>query len=235
MKKLFLFLLILSSIHSEVAKEAQLLFKKALEFNALGDYPSALSKYIEAYNVDQGVLGLKDEGLLSNGTKYFRRYLRDNAGDINSLMWLASIATMKADYREAIEYYQKVVHLAPKTEEALEADKEILRLEQIIRGTQQAEEQRRVDENREVEDLDRIKTNVTRDIEAKYQKQLLDLNEKIEGLEKEKQTLAEQAQKAKEETEKLRDELSKLKEQDAHHRRLYLFYKRKSGGGSSSE
>jgi uncharacterized protein (UPF0335 family) len=142
---------------------------------------------------------------------------------------------MKADYREAIEYYQKVVHLAPKTEEALEADKEILRLEQIIRGTQQAQEQRRVQENQEVADLDRIKTNVTRDIETKYQKQLEGLNEKIEGLEKEKQTLAEEARKAKEETQTLRDEITKLKEQDAHHRRLYLFYKRKAGGGASTD
>ena len=229
MKTILLFLLLIPVLTAEVSKQAQILLKSSLEFNALGDYPSALSKYIEAYNVDQGILGLEDEGLLENGTKYFQQYLKNNPGDINSLMWLASIETLRGDYRAAIDHYQKVMHLSPNTPEALEADKEILRLEELIRNVQQAKEDRRLEENEKMEDLERIKTNVTRDVEDKYKKQITSLNEQIKDLEKEKRALRDETKKAQEEVQKLQEELNELKESNQRHRRLYLFYKKKAG------
>ena len=59
----------------DISKQAQLLFKQALEFNATGDYASAVSKYIEAYNEDGGVSGLTDEGLLENSLSLFQENL----------------------------------------------------------------------------------------------------------------------------------------------------------------
>ena len=122
-------LLIVSSIQAaEISKQAQLFFKEALEFNASGDYASAVSKYIEAYNEDGGISGLSDEGLLENSLRYFKKILKENPQDLEILMWLGTIETLRGNIQSAIKYYQKVVNIAPTSPQGLDAEKEILRM-----------------------------------------------------------------------------------------------------------
>lgn len=229
MKQILFILLLIGPSGAEVSKQAQSILKKALEFNALGDYPSALSKYIEAYNTDAGILGLKDEGLLENSTKYYLQYLKNNRGDINSLMWIASLETLKGDYRAAIEYYQKVIHNAPKSPESIEADKEIIRLEQLIREAQELKAKIQTKENEEIKNLERIQKNVKREMEQKYQEQIGKLNQQIEQMQKEQESLRSKALKAETEATKIKAELEELKALNRRHRRLYLIYKKKAG------
>lgn len=229
MKQLIFILLLITPLEAEVSKQAQIILQKALEFNALGDYPSALSKYIEAYNSDPEILGLKDEGLLDNATKYYLQYLNNNPGDINSLMWVASLETLKGDYRVAIEYYQKVVHNSPNSPESLEADKEIIRLEKLIREAQELKAKIEAKENEEIANLERIQANVKKEMEKKYQVEIDKLNEQISQMQKEQDSLRDKAQRAEAEVTKIKSELEELQELNTRHRRLYLIYKKKAG------
>jgi len=229
MKIIFLFLLSSWAWSAPVARSAQDLLKKAIEFNANGDYASAISKYIEAYNTDQNVVTLPDEGVLRNASAYFVQFLKNNPTDIDSLMWMGTIHSLQGDNQAAIEAYQKVVHFSPKSPEGLEADQEILRLEGQIRQGQHRTQEERAQKMERGKDRDRIRENLTREITAKFQQQIEGLRSQVQSLEVESRNLRQEAEKARGEVDGLNQKIKELEKQNAHHRRLYLFYKRKAG------
>ena len=227
---IFISLLVVYSLQAaEISKRAQLLFKEALEFNASGDYASAVSKYIEAYNEDGGVAGLTDEGLLENSLSYFKKILKENPQDLEILMWLGSIETLRADTQSAIKYYQKVVNLAPKSPQGLDADKEILRMESEIRNQQQSKIKKKEQELQKMNQIQILRENIRREMEQKYAKQLETHLNEISELQEQASKLKEEVQKAQQENQKIRKEHEELKEKNAHHRRMYLFYKYRKG------
>ena len=223
-------LLILYSCQAvDISKQAQLLFKQALEFNATGDYASAVSKYIEAYNEDGGVSGLTDEGLLENSLTYFKKILKENPTDLEILMWLGTIETLRGDVQSSIKYYQKVVTLAPTSPQGLEADKEILRMETEVRNQQKSKIEKKEAELQKMNQTQILRDNIRREMEQKYSKQLEAQKEEISELQEQANKLKEDIQKARDENEKIRKEHEALKEKNAHHRRMYLFYKYRKG------
>ena len=223
-------LLILYSCQAvDISKQAQLLFKQALEFNATGDYASAVSKYIEAYNEDGGVSGLTDEGLLENSLAYFKKILKENPTDLEILMWLGTIETLRGDVQSSIKYYQKVVNLAPTSPQGLEADKEILRMETEVRNQQKSKIEKKEAELQKMNQTQILRDNIRREMEQKYSKQLEAQKEEISELQEQANKLKEDIQKARDENEKIRKEHEALKEKNAHHRRMYLFYKYRKG------
>lgn len=213
---------------SEVSLEAQGLFKQAIELNAQGDYPNALSNYVQAYNADPDILGLTDEGLLDNATRYFTEFLNANTGDINSLMWLASIHTIKGDLRSAMDNYQKVILYAPNSDSALQADKEILRMEAILKGKAAQEEEKVQQKMAQSQVEDRIRANVIREMEDKYRAQITNLQAEVDRL---KRQLYD-AQQAEEAARKKADEIAagveKLEDEAERSRKLHLYYRRKA-------
>ena len=227
---IFISLLISYSCQAlEISKQAQLLFKEALEFNASGDYASAVSKYIEAYNEDGGISGLTDEGLLENSLTYFKKILKENPIDLEILMWLGTIETLRGDVQSSIKYYQKVVNLAPKSPQGLEADKEILRMETEIRKQQNSKIKKKELELQKMNQTQILRENIRREMEEKYIKQLEAQRDEISELKEQTHKLKEDIQKTKDENEKIRKEHEALKEKNAHHRRMYLFYKYRKG------
>jgi tetratricopeptide (TPR) repeat protein len=228
--KIFLLFLFSSWVCSvPVARSAQDLLKKSIESNANGDYASAISKYIEAYNLDANIVTLPDEGVLRNASAYFVQFLKNNPADINSLMWMGTIHTLKGNLQAAIESYQKVVHFSPRSPEGLEADQEILRLEGQIRGQQQTLEDKQTQKMERGKDLDRTRQNLSREIKAQFQTQIEGLRSQIQSLEVESRSLRSEAEKARNEVDGFKAKIEELKKQNAHHRRLYLIYKRKAG------
>ena len=222
-------LIIYSCPAVDISKQAQLLFKQALEFNATGDYASAVSKYIEAYNEDGGVSGLTDEGLLENSLTYFKKILKENPTDLEILMWLGTIETLRGDVQSSIKYYQKVVNLAPTSPQGLEADKEILRMETEVRNQQKSKIEKKEAELQKMNQTQILRDNIRREMEQKYSKQLEAQKEEISELQEQANKLKEDIQKARDENEKIRKEHEALKEKNAHHRRMYLFYKYRKG------
>tara|TARA_Y100000589_G_scaffold321205_1_gene352231 strand:- start:729 stop:1439 length:711 start_codon:yes stop_codon:yes gene_type:complete len=214
---------------SEISKQAQLLFKEALEFNASGDYASAVSKYIEAFNEDGDIAGLSDEGLLENALSYFKKILKDSPQDLEILMWLGTIETLRGDVQSAIKYYQKVVNIAPTSPQGLDADKEILRMESEVRNRQESKIKKKEQELRKMNQTQILRDNIRREMDQKYSKQIEALHGEISELKEQTDKLKEEAQKARELNEKMRKEHEELKEKNAHHRRMYLFYKYRKG------
>ena len=214
---------------SEISKQAQLLFKEALEFNASGDYASAVSKYIEAFNEDGDIAGLSDEGLLENSLSYFKKILKDSPQDLEILMWLGTIETLRGDVQSAIKYYQKVVNIAPTSPQGLDADKEILRMESEVRNRQESKIKKKEQELQKMNQTQILRDNIRREMDQKYSKQIEALNGEISELKEQTDKLKEEAQKARELNEKMRKEHEELKEKNAHHRRMYLFYKYRKG------
>ena len=157
---------------SEISKQAQLLFKEALEFNASGDYASAVSKYIEAFNEDGDIAGLSDEGLLENSLSYFKKILKDSPQDLEILMWLGTIETLRGDVQSAIKYYQKVVNIAPTSPQGLDADKEILRMESEIRNRQESKIKKKEQELQKMNQTQILRDNIRREMDQKYTKQM---------------------------------------------------------------
>lgn len=220
----------LSSTFSEaVSKAAQIPFKKALEFNGHGDYVSALNSFIEAYNIDAAVLGLDNEGILENSTKFFQRYLQNNPKDLNSLMWLGSIHSLTGDIKTAIEYYQKVTMFSPNSEEAKEADTEIIALEKLLRSQQNVEEDKIIDAQKEAANLDRMKLNVTREVKQEYEAAISKLEEQISSLEATVSEAQQEAANAKKEAEETKAKFSELEADLKKYKFLYRKYRRKSG------
>ncbi|MCO4784078.1 MAG: hypothetical protein KC646_17245 [Candidatus Cloacimonetes bacterium] len=216
--------------HSEaVSKAAQIPFKKALEFNGHGDYVSALNSFIEAYNIDAAVLGLDNEGILDNSTKFFQRYLQNNPKDLNSLMWLGSIHSLTGDIKTAIEYYQKVTMFSPNSEEAKEADTEIIALEKLLRSEQNKEEEKVVDAQKEAANLDRMKVNVTREVKQEYEAAISKLEEQIVTLEEAVSEAQQQAADAKKVAEETKAKFGDLEKDLKKYKFLYRKYRRKSG------
>ncbi|MEE2923443.1 MAG: hypothetical protein VX619_01575 [bacterium] len=222
-------LIVYSFQAAEISKQAQLFFKEALEFNASGDYASAVSKYIEAYNEDGGVSGLSDEGLLENSLRYFKKILKENPQDLEILMWLGTIETLRGNTQSAIKYYQKVVNIAPTSPQGLEADKEILKMETEIRDQQKSKIKKKEQELQKMNQTQIIRDNIRREMEQKYAKQLEAQRSEISELQEQASKLKEDIQKAQDENEKIRKEHEALKEKNAHHRRMYLFYKYRKG------
>tara|TARA_Y100000589_G_scaffold244373_1_gene232064 strand:+ start:775 stop:1485 length:711 start_codon:yes stop_codon:yes gene_type:complete len=214
---------------SEISRQAQLFFKEALEFNASGDYPSAVSKYIEAFNQDSDIAGLTDEGLLENSLTYFKKILKESPQDLEILMWLGTIETLRGDIQSAIEYYQKVVNISANSQQGLDADKEILRLESEIRTRQESKIEEKEQELKKLNQTQILQDKIRREMEKKYSKQIETLKEEISELKAQSNKLKEENQKAREENQKMRKEQEELKEKNAHHRRMYLFYKYRKG------
>ncbi|MBW7876109.1 MAG: hypothetical protein H3C47_08990 [Candidatus Cloacimonetes bacterium] len=215
-------------LSADVSIEAQTMFKNALELNSQGDYPNALSQYIQAYNSDPDILGLGDEGLMDNATRYFTEYLNNNSGDITALMWLASIYTMKGDLRLAMDYYQKVILYAPNSDSAIQADKEILRMEEILKSRQSQEEQKVQDKMAMSQIEERIRSNVVRDMETKYRAQITSLQEEVDRLKKQLYS----SEQEKDELLKSKDEIAagvdQLEAENERNRKMYLYYRRKA-------
>jgi tetratricopeptide (TPR) repeat protein len=232
--KLFLTLSLLISFFSTsyseaVTKAAQIPFKKALEFNGHGDYVSALNSFIEAYNLDAAILGLDNEGILDNSTKFFQRYLQNNPKDLNSLMWLGSIHSLTGDIKTAIEYYQKVTMFSPNSEEAKEADTEIISLEKLLRSNQNTEETKVVDAQKEAANLDRMKVNVTREVKQEYEAAISKLGEQITTLEESVSKAQQEATNAKKEVEDTKAKFGAIEAELKKYKFLYRKYRRKSG------
>ena len=74
-----------------------------------------------------------------------------------------------------------------------------------------------------------LRDNIRREMEQKYSKQLEAQKEEISELQEQANKLKEDIQKARDENEKIRKEHEALKEKNAHHRRMYLFYKYRKG------
>ena len=197
----------------DISKQAQLLFKQALEFNATGDYASAVSKYIEAYNEDGAVSGLTDEGLLENSLTYFKKILKENPTDLEILMWLGTIETLRGDVQSSIKYYQKVVNLAPTSPQGLEADKEILRMETEVRNQQKSKIEKKEAELQKMNQTQILRDNIRREMEQKYLKQLEAQKEEISELQEQANKLKEDIQKARDENEKIRKERCRQRHQ----------------------
>ncbi|PCJ16497.1 MAG: hypothetical protein COB02_16050 [Candidatus Cloacimonadota bacterium] len=231
-KILFLISLIFSNYSTQasiISKAAQTPFKKALEFNAMGDYVSALNSFIESYNIDAGVLGLDNEGILDNSTKFFQRYLQNNPKDLNSLMWLGSIFALKGDLKTSIEYYQKVTMFAPKSEEAKEADIEIISLEKSLREQQNEKNFKVEKKQQDLVSLNKVKENVTREVKKEYNAAISKLEEQITLLERQVTTANQETSKAKAELEASKSKFEGLETELSKYKFLYRKYRRKSG------
>ncbi|MCJ8345588.1 hypothetical protein MJH12_08605 [bacterium] len=212
-----------------VSKAAQTPFKKALEFNAMGDYVSALNSFIDAYNMDAAVLGLDNEGILDNATKFFQRYLQNNPKDLNSLMWLGSIISLKGDIKTSIEYYQKVTMFSPNSEESKEADTEIISLEKLMRNEEKSKENNFANKQKEAESLDRMKVNVTREVRQEYEAAISKLEDQITSLEADIMSAQKQAADAKKEVEETKAKFADIETELKKYKFLYRKYRRKSG------
>lgn len=238
MKKIiFILFLCLSTapfhLHAQddVPLAAQEKFKEALEQNALGDYPTALSRYIEAHTISPLILGYDDEGLLRNARDFFENHLNNNPRNINTIFWLASLSVLEGKVKEAIEHYQNIVMFAPQTKEAREADREIIRLEDILRVQQQRRELEMMQKQQESENLDRIKMNVTREVEERFISRIQDLEKTIEDLQRSNAQLRQDAEKAAKEVTEFQKKYSELEEENALNRKRYLRYRRYSREG----
>lgn len=225
---LLLTLLSQSAWAADISLEAQNLFKQALESNSSGDYPTALSYYIQSYNADPDVLGLQDEGLLENSTRYFEEYLKDHSGDVNSLMWLASIATMQGNFQKSIDYYQKVVLYAPNSDEAVQADKEILRMESILKGKKDVEQQKFQDRMEQSQLEDKIRTNLTSELEARYRSEIERLKAEIDTLKRQLYDAEQKAETLAKNQQDTSSQVEQLQEDNEHNRKMYLYYLKKN-------
>lgn len=230
-RKIFSLLIIfLSAYHSqaiEVAKKAQVLFKEALELNAVGDYPTAISKYIEAFNEDSNIAGLNDEGIFQNAIKHFEKLLQTNPQDHEILMWLGTIHSLNGDNQAAIKYYQKVIDISPTSPQSKEADKEILRIEAEIREKQKNEIVEKQKESQKMQETEILRENLKREMEQEYAAKLEAMRSEIDELKAQIQKLQEESQSARQKNEQLTQEHEALQETNAHHRRMYLLYKYK--------
>jgi tetratricopeptide (TPR) repeat protein len=229
--KHFLFMLFCTAslfCATPIPREAQSLFKEALDFNSNGDYPSAISKYIEAYNISSQILGLNDEGIMRNATDFFENYLKSNPQDVNTLMWLGSISTIKGELSNAIEYYQRVMLYAPDAPEAQEADKEIIRLEEILKVQEQKKQIEFQQKQQEAQLKDRMRTNLEGEIKQEYEDKIQSLQAEIDNLRSENEKLRSNQADAGGEVEQLKQKIAELEEENTRHRRLYLYYRRKA-------
>lgn len=208
---------------------AQEKFKEALEQNALGDYPTALAYYIEAHTISPLVLGLDDEGLLKNARQFFDNHLSNNPRNMNTLFWLASISVLEGNIKEAIEHYQNITIVSPGSKEAKEADREIIRLEDILRVQQQRKELELMQKQQEVENLERIKQNVTREVEMRFISRIQELEKNIEELKRSNEQLRQEAQNAGQSSQDLQKKYDELEEENRLNRSRYLRYRRKAG------
>lgn len=230
--RIFFFTLIICSIayHSEaveVTKKAQILFKEALEFNATGDYPTAVSRYIEAYNEDSNIAGLTDEGILLNATNHFQNLLKGDPQNSDILMWLGTIQSLKGDYTAAIKFYQKVVDIDPNSAQGLEADKEILRIESQIKKKQKEKIESVKKESQKMQEIEILRENLRREMEEEYAAKLESMRNEISELNSRIQKAQKETEELKQKHNKLTEEHAALKELNGHHRRMYLLYKYK--------
>lgn len=209
----------------EVTKKAQLLFKEALEFNANGDYPTAVSRYIEAFNEDSNIAGLTDEGILINATTHFDNLLQSDPQNSDILMWLGTIQSLRGNHTAAVNFYQKVVDIAPNSTQGLEADKEILRIETQIKKKQEEKAASVKKESQKMQEIEIIRENVRREMEEEYTAKLETMRTEISELNSRIQKAQQETEKLKQEHNKLSQEHAALKELNEHHRRMYLLYK----------
>jgi len=212
---------------AQISIEAQNFFKEALEFNAAGDYASAISKYIDAYNADTDILGLPDEGLTNNAVQFFQDFLKSDPKDLDSLMWLGTIETLRGNSKAAMNHYQKVVHFAPNSTEAVEADREILRLEALLKTKEQTRQENIMAKEQKHSDLAVYRERGKKEAEAEFRAQLAQMKDQVQRMEKEVQQARSEVEKAKKEMEEWKQKYAELEKENGHNRRKYLYYKYK--------
>ncbi len=98
----------------ESLQDARLLFQSALDLKKKGKVEEAAKAYEQAIRKNRAILGDDDQGLVGDLKKFYDTGLAKNPHDLKCLEGMGFLhAVCFSDYAKALEYYEKVIELAP--------------------------------------------------------------------------------------------------------------------------
>jgi len=206
-----------------VNPDARRLFDRALQNRTDGDMGRAMDSYLRAFQVDGGVLGLDDQGLIDEIINHLKEQIRSTPTDLPLNFKMAEFLNLSGRVDLAIKFYEKVVKLNPSSQLAQAADLEAKRLGQMQQQQQvviisPASPDPSASASASAPAAGDPAPDEAERLEAEHRAQIEGLNGTIDGLKKEIATMQDEQKKSEERYKKLEQDFKDLEKKSKRFR-----------------